>query len=343
MPDIGDVMDVNIEDLSPEQQQHLKDAADQFQQKCLLSFKKNRSGVPYLKNEIPRVLLPGESDTTTQQEREECMQAFRDAADDLLSRHHRAFLGVFKQMMVAVFGPGMEQVFNRAPLQGGSVEIGESSSQPPLRSQPPPQGAGGQPVQPPLHAAGGQPVQPPPQVSTGQLMQQPNPYQPTYGELAFGSSGVPLASSYRIAPASNRLQKNLYGGGYHEVMNYGAIDALPNPGYGPATCVQEDDILVQKMADLMQNQFGLKPKMQGPTYTPPFPKWYYNVILPPRVKPPTEFTKFSGQDDTSTVEPIARYLVQLGECSSEEAFRVRYFPMSLTGATFQWFSSLPPQ
>jgi hypothetical protein len=112
----------------------------------------------------------------------------------------------------------------------------------------------------------------------------------------------------------------LYGGGYHEVMNYDAIDALPNPGYGPATGVQEDDILAQKMADLMQNQFGLKPKMQGPTYTPPFPEWYYNVILPPRVKPPTEFTKFSGQDDTSTVEHIARYLMQLGECSSEEAF-----------------------
>jgi hypothetical protein len=32
-------------------------------------------------------------------------------------------------------------------------------------------------------------------------------------------------------------------------MNYGAIDALPNPGYGPATGVQEDDILAQKMAD----------------------------------------------------------------------------------------------
>jgi hypothetical protein len=173
-------------------------------------------------------------------------------------------------------------------------------------------------------------------------MQQLNPYQPTYGELAFGSSGVPLASGYRIATASNRLQKNLYGGGYHEVMNYGAIDALPNPGYDPATGIQEDDILAQKMADLMKNQFGLKPKMQGPTYTPPFPEWYYNVILPPRVKPPTEFTKFSGQDDTSTVEHIARYLMQLGEASSEEAFRVRYLPMSLTGAAFQWFSSLPP-
>jgi hypothetical protein len=97
------------------------------------------------------------------------------------------------------------------------------------------------------------------------------------------------------------------------------------------------------MADLMQNQFGLKPKMQGPAYTPPFPEWYYRVILPPRVKPPTEFTKFSGQDDTSTVEHIARYLMQLGEASADEAFRVRYFPLSLMGSAFQWFTSLPPQ
>jgi hypothetical protein len=64
MPEIGDLMDVNLEDLSPEQRQELQDVMDQFQQKFLLSFKKNRSGVPYLKNEMPRVLLPGESDTT---------------------------------------------------------------------------------------------------------------------------------------------------------------------------------------------------------------------------------------------------------------------------------------
>jgi hypothetical protein len=60
------------------------------------------------------------------------MQAFRDTANHVLSMHHRAFLGAFKQMMVAVFGPGIKQVFNKAPLQGGTVEMGESSSQPPL-------------------------------------------------------------------------------------------------------------------------------------------------------------------------------------------------------------------
>jgi hypothetical protein len=185
MPEIADIMDVNLEDLSPEQRQQLQDAMDQFQQKCLLSFKKNRSGVPYLKNEMPRVLLPGESDATVQQEKEECMRVFQESADYMLSKHNKAFLGALQQMMVPVFGPGMEQAFAKAPVQGGTVELGESSSQPPLRSppvQPPPQSAGSQALHPPPQAAGKQPVQPPlqasgqsihppPQGSTGQPVQ----------------------------------------------------------------------------------------------------------------------------------------------------------------------------
>jgi hypothetical protein len=78
MPEIGDVMDVTIDELSPEQLQQLKDATDQFQMKCLMTFGKNRSSVPYLKNEMPRVLLSGESDITAVQEKEEALQAFRD-------------------------------------------------------------------------------------------------------------------------------------------------------------------------------------------------------------------------------------------------------------------------
>jgi hypothetical protein len=116
MPEIGDLMDVNLEDLSPEQRQQLQDVMDQFQQKCLLSFKKNRSGVPYLKNEMPRVLLPGVSDTTAQQEKKECMRVFQESADYMLSKHNKAFLGALQQMMVAVFGPGMEQAFSKAPI-----------------------------------------------------------------------------------------------------------------------------------------------------------------------------------------------------------------------------------
>jgi hypothetical protein len=146
MLEIDDILDVTIEDLSPEQLQQLKDATDQFQLKCLMSFKKNRSGVPYLKNEMPRVLLSGETDTSTLQEKEECMQAFRDAAESVLGRHHKAFLSMFKQMMVGVFGLGMEQIFSRVSPQGHYAEIGESSSAQPAGTQPPLQG---QPTQPP--------------------------------------------------------------------------------------------------------------------------------------------------------------------------------------------------
>jgi hypothetical protein len=76
-------------------------------------------------------------------------------------------------------------------------------------------------------------------------------------------------------------------------------------------------------------------------YTPPFQEWYHRVALPNRVKVPTELTKFSGQDGTSTVEHIAHYLMQLGEASADEAFRFRYFPLSMTGPAFIWFTSLP--
>jgi hypothetical protein len=166
--------------------------------------------------------------------------------------------------------------------------------------------------------------------------------------MAFGTTGVPPVSAYRITPISNRLQRNMYGNGYSRFMDYRAIDAFPNPGYGQGCLLggqkNQDanvDLLVQRMFDVLQNQFRLKTKNQGYVYTSPFPEWYQSVALPNRVKVPTEFTKFSEQDDTSTVEHIARYLMQLGEASADEAFRIRYFPLSLTGPTFTWFSSLP--
>jgi hypothetical protein len=97
------------------------------------------------------------------------------------------------------------------------------------------------------------------------------------------------------------------------------------------------------MAEVLQNQFGVKPKNQGHVYTPPFPEWYHRVALPHRVKAPADFTKFSRQDDTSTVEHIVLYLMQLREASADEAFRIRYFHLSLTGLAFTWFTSLPAQ
>jgi hypothetical protein len=216
MPEIHD-MDVSINHLSSEQQAQLKDVIDQFQQKCLMSFAKNRSGPPYLKTEMPRVLLPGEPDTTAAQEKQEVLNAFWETIDNVMAKHHTAFLHMFKQMMVGVFGLGMEKMLSRVSPQTSSAEVGETSSAQLARdagAQPPLQG---QPIQPPPQSTGIQPVQPPLENNGGQPIQQPNPYQtmpnrPTYGDLAFGSSGMPPNSTYKIAPAYNRLQKNMYGG-----------------------------------------------------------------------------------------------------------------------------------
>jgi hypothetical protein len=269
----------------------LKDAIDQFQQKCLMSFGKNRSGVLYLKSDMPRVLLPGEPDTTTAEEKKETMDAFQQIMESIMVKHHTAFLTMFKQLMVGVFGPGMERILSRVSPQTSTVEVGETSAAQQARdasAQLPLQSMGGQPIQPPPQSVESQPIQPPLQSTGSCPVQQLNPYQampnrPTYGELAFGSSGGPPNSTYRIALANNRLQKNMYGEEYSEVMDYGAINAFPNPGYGAAAGMlngpvgrpgDQDanvDLMVQKMADVLQNLFGLKPKMQGQVYTPPFP------------------------------------------------------------------------
>ena len=91
---------------------------------------------------------------------------------------------------------------------------------------------------------------------------------------------------------------------------------------------------------MMKNQFGLKPKGQTFSYKCPYLEWYNLVALPTNYRLP-EFAKFTGQDSTSTIEHVSRYLTQLGEASIEEAHRVRFFSLSLSGPAFTWFSSLP--
>ena len=100
-----------------------------------------------------------------------------------------------------------------------------------------------------------------------------------------------------------------------------------------------DDLLL-RVTEMMKNQFSLKPKEQTFLYKCPYLEWYDLVALPANYRLP-EFAKFTGQDSTGTTEHVSRYLIQLGEASIEEAHRVRFFSLSLSGPAFIWFSSLP--
>jgi hypothetical protein len=95
MPDMQAVLDVTFNELSSEHQLQLKEAVEQFQQKCLMSFSKNRSGVPFLRTDMPRVLLPGETDATTAVEKQEAFGMIRQAMEEIMAKHNTAFLNSF--------------------------------------------------------------------------------------------------------------------------------------------------------------------------------------------------------------------------------------------------------
>jgi hypothetical protein len=113
MPDIQDIMDVTFNELSSEQQLQLKEAIDQFQRKCLMSFSKNRSGVPFLKSETPRVLIPRETNVIVAAEKQEVFGMIQQTMEDIMARHNTAFLNSFRQMMVGIFGPSVEKHFEQ--------------------------------------------------------------------------------------------------------------------------------------------------------------------------------------------------------------------------------------
>jgi hypothetical protein len=151
MLDIQDIIDVTFTELSTEQQLKLKEAIEQFQQKCLMSFSKNRSGVPFLKSEMPRVLMPGETDTTTVAEKQEVFGMIQQTMEDIMARHNTAFLSSFPQMMVGIFGPSVDKHFKQGD---SSVAAAGQPSRQDASVQPPPQGVSVQPTQ----HVGGQPI-----------------------------------------------------------------------------------------------------------------------------------------------------------------------------------------
>ena len=337
MPDKinNDDLEVTLDDLPEELRIIVERACEIHKQKCLMSFSKNKSSKVFQKTNLPRVLMSGQTDYT-----EEDVQRFIDiiykALGETMTNHNAAFLNTFRAIMVSIFGQSAN-----APFVATEGPIGPTYFNPPKNSS----GASGS-----GEAAKDDKDEDPDNLLKGTRTARG---RPTHGQITFGTSGEVPASSYKISPIASRLQKNMTGDGYHTVVDYSAINAMPNPGYKNATGLtygtqaygapkDDVDIIMDRMADMMKNQFGLKPKAQAHTYRSPYPEWYNSVALPPRVKVPTDFIKFSGLDDTSTVEHISRYLIQLGEASTDNAWRIRYFPLSLTGPAFTWFSSLPP-
>ena len=63
-----------------------------------------------------------------------------------------------------------------------------------------------------------------------------------------------------------------------------------------------------KIAEVMREQFGLRPKQQSVMYKTPYPPAYDQIPLPHKYKM-SDFTKFSGQGEVSMMDHVNRFLV----------------------------------
>jgi hypothetical protein len=97
--------------------------------------------------------------------------------------------------------------------------------------------------------------------------------------------------------------------------------------------------LIDHFTEMLLEQYGIKPKQKSYMYKTPYPSCYDQIPFPPRFKV-LDFTKFSGQDETSTMEHITRFILQYGEAGNVDALRIRLFSSSLLGPAFSWFTLL---
>jgi len=109
----------------------------------------------------------------------------------------------------------------------------------------------------------------------------------------------------------------------------------------PAHRQDADAYWADKIAEVMRDQFGIKPKVNAYSYRTPYPLAYDLIPLPNRYKV-SDFTKISRQDDTSTMEHVNRFIIKCGEAANRDELTVRLFSSSLSGSAFTWFISLPP-
>jgi hypothetical protein len=55
-----------------------------------------------------------------------------------------------------------------------------------------------------------------------------------------------------------------------------------------------------------------------------------------------DLAKFTGDDAKITYEHLGQFLAQVNDVGITDVHKIRMFPLSLIGTSFNWFTSLPP-
>ena len=99
---------------------------------------------------------------------------------------------------------------------------------------------------------------------------------------------------------------------------------------------------INNMVENVLNRHGFNVGYANqPYFISAFPDVVQQTELPRGMKIP-KFSKFAGEAGESTVEHVARYLIECGDLANNECLKMKYFPGSLTKNAFTWFTTLPP-
>jgi hypothetical protein len=88
-------------------------------------------------------------------------------------------------------------------------------------------------------------------------------------------------------------------------------------------------------------EFGYTLKGRARSYQKLYPE-YFDTIPYPRGFRVSDLAKFTGDDAKTMYEHIGQFLAQVNDVGITDVHKIRMFLLSLTGAAFNWFTSLPP-
>jgi hypothetical protein len=88
-------------------------------------------------------------------------------------------------------------------------------------------------------------------------------------------------------------------------------------------------------------EFGFTPKGWARSYQKLYPEYFDTIPYPRGFRVP-DLAKFTCDDAKTTYEHIEQFLAQVNDVGIADMYKIRMLPLSLIGAAFNWFTSLPP-
>jgi hypothetical protein len=149
----------------------------------------------------------------------------------------------------------------------------------------------------------------------------PSFQQPYYQTMAYRTNIPPMGTGIPHGPIPSIL--------FPRTPAY----ATPNPQ------VEGDNEGVREQIARTLWEFGFTPKGRARSYQKPYPEYFDTIPYPQGFQVPDR-AKFTGDDTKTTYEHIGYFLAQVNDVGITNVHMIRIFPLSLSGAAFNWFTSL---